>query len=147
MTGSLATKNGKYYVVLNLYVNGKRKKKWIGTNLPETGNRRKAEQILRGKQDLARQANRIFDRIFPDQADDTKHGAFFRSLPLPPHCTDGIKVEELLAQNGVSVYHSNRFAVQKFTESPFLRLSVSSAGSDELLEQGLTITRDAISKL
>lgn len=27
MTGSLATKNGKYYVVLNLYVNGKRKKK------------------------------------------------------------------------------------------------------------------------
>ena len=41
MTGSLATKNGKYYVVLNLYVNGKRKKKWIGTNLPEKGNRRK----------------------------------------------------------------------------------------------------------
>lgn len=49
MTGSLATKNGKYYVVLNLYVNGKRKKKWIGTNLPEKGNRRKAEQILREK--------------------------------------------------------------------------------------------------
>ena len=49
MTGSLATKNGKYYVVLNLYINGKRKKKWIGTNLPEKGNRRKAEQILREK--------------------------------------------------------------------------------------------------
>ena len=49
MTGSLATKNGKYYVVLNLYVNGKRKKKWIGTNLPEKGNRRRAEQILREK--------------------------------------------------------------------------------------------------
>lgn len=49
MTGSLATKNGKYYVVLNLYVNGKRKKKWIGTNLAEKGNRRKAEQILREK--------------------------------------------------------------------------------------------------
>ena len=107
----------------------------------------KAEQILRGKHDLALRANRIFDKIFPEYADATKHGSFFRSLPLPPHCTDGIKLEELLAQEGVSVYHSNRFAVQKFTESPFLRLSVSSAGSDALLEEGLIITRDVISKL
>ena len=64
-----------------------------------------------------------------------------------PTKQEEIKVEELLAKHGVSVYHCNRFAVQKFTESPFLRLSVSSAGSDELLEQGLTITRDVISKL
>ncbi len=49
MTGSLTVKNGKYYAVLNLYENGKRKKKWICTDLPEKGNKRKAEQFLREK--------------------------------------------------------------------------------------------------
>ena len=49
MTGSLTVKNGKYYVVLNVYENGKRKKKWISTNLPEKGNKRKAEAFLREK--------------------------------------------------------------------------------------------------
>lgn len=49
MTGSLTVKNGKYYAVLNVYENGKRKKKWICTDLPEKGNRRKAEKFLREK--------------------------------------------------------------------------------------------------
>lgn len=49
MTGSLTVKNGKYYAVLNVYENGKRKKKWISTNLPEKGNKRKADQFLREK--------------------------------------------------------------------------------------------------
>ena len=49
MTGSLTVKNGKYYAVLNLYENGKRKKKWINSELPEKGNKRKAEQFLREK--------------------------------------------------------------------------------------------------
>lgn len=49
MTGSLTVKNGKYYAVLNLYENGKRKKKWISTDLPVTGNKRRAEQFLREK--------------------------------------------------------------------------------------------------
>ena len=49
MTGSLTVKNGKYYAVLNIYENGKRKKKWISTELPEKGNKRKAEQFLREK--------------------------------------------------------------------------------------------------
>lgn len=49
MTGSLTVKNGKYYAVLNIYENGKRKKKWINTELPEKGNKRRAEQFLREK--------------------------------------------------------------------------------------------------
>lgn len=49
MTGSLTVKNGKYYAVLNIYENGKRKKKWISTDLPEKGNKRKAEHFLREK--------------------------------------------------------------------------------------------------
>lgn len=47
MTGSLQIKNNKYYIVLNDYVNGKRKQKWIKTELPAKGNKRKAEQLLR----------------------------------------------------------------------------------------------------
>ena len=49
MTGSLAIKNGKYYAVINVYDNGKRRKKWICSNLPEKGNKRRAEQFLREK--------------------------------------------------------------------------------------------------
>ena len=49
MTGSLTVKNGKYYAVLNIYEDGKRKKKWICSDLPEKGNKRKAEQFLREK--------------------------------------------------------------------------------------------------
>ena len=49
MTGSLTIKNGKYYAVLNVYEDGKRKKKWINSGLPEKGNKRKAEAFLREK--------------------------------------------------------------------------------------------------
>ena len=49
MTGSLTVKNGKYYAVLNVYENGKRKKKWICSGLPEKGNKRKADAFLREK--------------------------------------------------------------------------------------------------
>ena len=49
MTGSLTIKNRKYYAVLNVYVDGKRKKKWICSDLPEKGNKRRAEQFLREK--------------------------------------------------------------------------------------------------
>lgn len=49
MTGSLTIKNGKYYAVLNIYEDGKRKKKWINSSLPEKGNKRKAEAFLREK--------------------------------------------------------------------------------------------------
>ena len=53
MTGSLQKKtlaDGKeyYYMVLNFYDRhtGKRKPKWIPTELPVKGNKRKAEQLL-----------------------------------------------------------------------------------------------------
>ena len=40
-------KNGKFYMVLNIQENGKRKMKWISTGLVVKGNKRKAEQMLR----------------------------------------------------------------------------------------------------
>ncbi len=47
MTGSLQQKNGKYYAVINLKENGKRKQKWIDTGLTIKGNKIKAEKFLR----------------------------------------------------------------------------------------------------
>lgn len=48
MTGSLQTKNDKYYLVINAYdKNGKRKPKWIATGLAVKGNKKRAEQMLR----------------------------------------------------------------------------------------------------
>ena len=47
ITGSIQIKNGKWWVVINLYdENGKRKPKWIDTQLPERGNKRNAEKLL-----------------------------------------------------------------------------------------------------
>ena len=42
MTGSLQTKNDKYYVVINFYEYGKRKQKWVSTDLPVKNNKKKA---------------------------------------------------------------------------------------------------------
>lgn len=47
MTGNIQVKDGKYYLILNLHENGKRKQKWISTNLDVKGNKRNAEKLLR----------------------------------------------------------------------------------------------------
>ena len=48
MTGSLTIKNNKYYIIVRIPdENGKLKQKWISTNIPAKGGKRKAEQKLR----------------------------------------------------------------------------------------------------
>lgn len=46
ITGCLIERGGKYTVMLNLYVGGKRKQKSIATGLPIKGNKRRAEELL-----------------------------------------------------------------------------------------------------
>ena len=68
MTGSLQIKNGKYYVVINTYVGGKRKQKWIPTGLDAKGNKRRAEKILRQELDKCELQKGIVndDTLFSD---------------------------------------------------------------------------------
>lgn len=69
MTGSIQTKNGKYYAVINLIDNnGKRKQKWISTGLEIKGNKKKAEQFLRDKiKEFELQKNIVsVDMLFTD---------------------------------------------------------------------------------
>lgn len=51
MTGSLQIKKDKYYIVINTYVGGKRKQKWMPTGLDVKGNKRRAEKLLRQELD------------------------------------------------------------------------------------------------
>lgn len=47
ISGSVQKKNGKWYLVLNLYTeNGTRKQKWINTGLEIRGNKKNAEKLL-----------------------------------------------------------------------------------------------------
>lgn len=47
ITGSLQTKYGKYYAVLNLYSpEGRRRQKWVSTDLPERGSKKAAKAFL-----------------------------------------------------------------------------------------------------
>lgn len=46
MKGSLQEKNNKYYIVIDCYVEGKRKQKWVKTGLEVKGNKRKAQVLL-----------------------------------------------------------------------------------------------------
>lgn len=71
MTGSLQTKNGKYYAVINLTdINGKRKQKWISTGYEIKGNKKKAERFLRNSiKEYELQENLIsYDILFCDYA-------------------------------------------------------------------------------
>ena len=47
MTGSLQTKGNKYYVVLNMKIDGKRKQKWIDTKLTTNCTKKEREKKLR----------------------------------------------------------------------------------------------------
>ena len=46
ITGSIQQKDGKWYAVINMYVNGKRKQDWMDTGIKTNGSKRKATEIL-----------------------------------------------------------------------------------------------------
>ncbi|MBR7131566.1 MAG: PLP-dependent aminotransferase family protein [Lentisphaeria bacterium] len=106
----------------------------------------RAETVLREKHLLAQRANRIFDRIFPE-ACDCGDGSFFRMVGLPDTLSRQQETEALFEANGVRVQHSGRFAVSSRPGKNFLRLSVSSAGSEKKLKEALLKVRQVLETL
>ena len=106
----------------------------------------KAEAVLREKFRLAQRANRIFDRIFPE-AMSCGAGSFFRILPLPESFSRIQETEALFAEYGVKVHHSGRFSVLPGARNNFLRLSVSSAGTEKKLRTALSMVRMVLENL
>lgn len=47
MTGSIQFKHGKYYAVINFNKDGKRKQKWINTNIGKDGSKKELQKFLR----------------------------------------------------------------------------------------------------
>ena len=70
MTASVQEKRNKYYIVLNWVENGKRRQRWVGTDLSVNGNnKRRAEQkrkeVLREAEEKALLSN-YEDILFSD---------------------------------------------------------------------------------
>lgn len=108
----------------------------------------KADALLQEKALLAQRANQIFNRIFPELSQmQHNDNDFFRQVPLPTWCNNAQECERFFAKYGIAVQHSGRFAVGKSTEQNFLRVSISSAGSETRLRTGLSALRFALEQL
>lgn len=92
-----------------------------------------AEEILNKKYQLTKQANQLFLELFPEISGG--HPApFYRCIPVSTQFSQQ-EIEHYFLEEGVRVYHSNRFTIQK-QEDPFIRVALSS-NNLELLMQGL----------
>ena len=101
----------------------------------------KAGKIMEQKAELAYRRNQLFDEIFPEAVKPGSPSAFFRWLPLPQLNMDEMELERQLLQQGVSVYGSYRFAVQR-NQGNFIRLAISSPENEDQLKKGLKIVMD-----
>ncbi|MBE6406907.1 MAG: PLP-dependent aminotransferase family protein [Lentisphaerae bacterium] len=101
----------------------------------------KAGKIMEQKAELAYRRNQLFDEIFPEAVKPGSPSAFFRWLPLSQLNMDEMELERQLLQQGVSVYGSYRFAVQR-NQGNFIRLAISSPENEDQLKKGLKIVRD-----
>lgn len=102
-----------------------------------------AESILEAKATAATKANQIFDEVFGVRR--PRGGPeMFRTLSLPGTTGRGQEIERVCRAAGVRVLHSDRFAVARGSKTSFLRVSISSAGSNSRLRRGLSILRDAL---
>lgn len=108
----------------------------------------KADALLQEKFVMAQRANQIFNRIFPELAGyPHRESDFFRQVPLPEWCGNLRECENFFAKYGIAVQHSGRFAAGKGADRNFLRVSISSAGSEPRLRTGLSALRFALEAL
>lgn len=98
----------------------------------------KAHQIVERKRKLAEQANALFFDFFPDTKELGHPLSFYRWLPIHDNRI-GIQIEQELQTAGIRVYHSDRFLIGSREKQSYLRIALSTAGSLEQLEKGLSI--------
>ncbi|WP_141432614.1 PLP-dependent aminotransferase family protein [Bacillus sp. 03113] len=110
----------------------------IITELILNGN---AYAIVEKKRELAVKAGAIFERYFPECPSLATPYCFYRWLPIP-NTKPSSQVERELEKAGIRAYHSDRFIVRNQTDKPFLRISLSDAGSMSKLDKGLSILKE-----
>ena len=99
---------------------------------------------------LAKQANRIYEEIFPDAPRSGHPNPYYRWHPISstagPKAGDSRDIEKTLLARGVSVFPSSIYKTDSKAKDDHIRISLSSAGSMDKLKQGLTIVRDVLSE-
>lgn len=94
-----------------------------------------ANEVIEKKQQEALARNLIFQQYFPSNIPTPL--AFSRWLPLPTALND-LPLEPLASEQGLHLFHSNRFLVGPSSEKQFLRVSLTSTDTKEELENGLS---------
>ena len=101
----------------------------------------RAEKLIAQKIRRAGEMNAVFGKIFPKERRTAKDTPFFRTVALPSTKRNGPEVERELLAAGVRVCHSCRFAAMKKPSCAFLRLSLSSVSSKEMLKGALNTVK------
>ena len=99
-----------------------------------------ANAMVKKKQELAAERNRLFFRYFPELEGQGHPLSFYRWLPIPD-TRGGAEVEQAFQQQGIRVYHSDRFLCGKREMQAYLRVALSTEQDIGRLEKGLSILR------
>ena len=104
-----------------------------------------ANAMVKKKQELAAERNRLFFQYFPELEGQGHPLSFYRWLPIPD-TRGGAEVEQAFQQQGIRVYHSDRFLCGKREMQAYLRVALSTEQDMGRLEKGLSILRENVKK-
>lgn len=103
----------------------------------------KAMEIVEDKRKRIAEAGKIYRDIFPCAPEPENPDCYYRWLPIKGQ-TDGRKTEKIFLSRGVQIYHSDRFLTGPREAQQYIRISLSSAGSPQVLRKGLERIRDVM---
>lgn len=100
----------------------------------------KAKDIVEKKKQLAHAANLLFSMYFPRHSCSGHPLSFYRWLPISSQ-EPAAQIESTLQNQGIRVFHSDRFRSGASTLDKFLRVALASTKSMQELENGLEILK------
>ena len=102
-----------------------------------------ATEVMEKKKNAAYKRNLIFEQYFP--SDLPTPYAFCRCVTLPAGLKD-LPMEQLALEQGLHLFHSNRFLVGTPGKEQFLRIALTSADTKDDLEYGLKKLKHLLSE-
>ena len=103
-----------------------------------------ADQIVEDKISASKERNQIYKRYFKIENSNEIPVSLFRWLPLKQKFNANQFEKDALEQ-GIHIYHSDRFLVGNYKEKQFLRVALSSANNSDELGKGLAILKNILS--
>lgn len=105
-----------------------------------------AHQIVQEKKRLAEEANRLYCEYFSNTGTNEQPYSYHRWLPIRT-AQNSEQVEAALKQQGIRVFHSDRFLCSTSEKKAFLRIALSSCSTMEELKNGLHILKTALNTI